>query len=152
MCFYQLMCFSHLLCLARAAVWLATLLFPVKIWALACLSRERHVAKGEHAPTSLFFFKALQHVLFNITTTKNPVVELDVIYVSIIKKSVAFYKGNCWSCLHMSCLYSCIVVDGHRRVETGNIFKDGDVGGGDTYHVSCEYQLSHVCSVVLTWC
>lgn len=63
-----------------------------------------------------------------------------------------FYKGNCWSCLHMSCLYSCIVVDGHRRVETGNIFKDGDVGGGDTYHVSCEYQLSHVCSVVLTWC
>lgn len=75
----------------------------------------------------------------------------------------------------MSCLYSCIVVDGHRRVETktevlrslsvvlhscsfskkkceGNIFKDGDVGGGDAYHVSCEYQLSHVCSVVLTWC
>lgn len=25
------------------------------------------------------------------------------------------------------------------------------MGGGDTYHVSCEYQLSHVCSAVLTW-
>lgn len=28
---------------------------------------------------------------------------------------------------------------------------NGGVGGGDTYHVSCEYQLSHVCSAVLTW-
>lgn len=25
------------------------------------------------------------------------------------------------------------------------------MGGGDTYYASCEYRLSHVCSVVLTW-
>lgn len=30
MCFYQLMCFSHLLCLARDAAYFGTLLFPVK--------------------------------------------------------------------------------------------------------------------------
>lgn len=35
----------------------------------------------------------------------------------------------------------------------GNIFflGDGIVGGADLYRVSCEQQLSHVCSVVLTW-
>lgn len=48
MCFYQFMCFSHLLCLARAAAWFGTLLFPVKNWAKLVFELRDILAKGEH--------------------------------------------------------------------------------------------------------
>lgn len=46
-------------------------------------------------------------------------------------------------------LHSCSFL-GKDLKET--FLKDGDMGGADSYRVSCEYQLSHVCAVVLTWC
>lgn len=37
-----------------------------------------------------------------------------------------------------------------KKKQGEHFLKDGIVGGADLYRVSCEQQLSHVCSVVLT--